>query len=64
MAQMKECFGKELAVRFGAGMTPIGLDPEAARQECHECPDLDRCATIVGLTLQLRSQRREEKKQS
>jgi len=62
MADMKPCFGKELALRFGPGMMPIGADPEAARKECHECEDLERCAIVVALTFQLRSQRREEKK--
>ncbi len=64
MAEMKPCFGKELAVRFGPGTMPIGTEPESARLECHGCPDLEHCALIVGLTLQLRQQRREDKKLS
>lgn len=62
MAEMKPCFGKELAVRFGPGTTPIGADPESARLECYNCPDIEHCALIVGLILQLRQQRREDKK--
>ncbi|MCD6404363.1 MAG: hypothetical protein J7M19_00890 [Planctomycetes bacterium] len=62
MAEMKPCFGRDLAVRFGAGTTPIGEDPKTTRLECYNCPDLERCAIVVGLTLQLRQQRREDKK--
>ena len=62
MADMKPCFGKELAVRFGPGTAPIGVDPDSARKECYACEDLEHCALIVGLALQLRHQRREDKK--
>lgn len=54
MSEMKPCFGRELAVRFGPGTTPIGVDPEASRLECHGCPDLERCAVIVGLVVEMR----------
>jgi len=57
MPEMKPCFGKELAARFAPGSTPIGEDPEQARKECYNCPDLERCATVVGLMLQMRRQR-------
>lgn len=63
MAEMKHCFGKELALRFGPGMAPIGTDPETARKECYECADLERCAIVLGQTFLLRNQRREDKKQ-
>lgn len=62
MAEMKGCFGRELAVRFGPGTLPIGADANTARQECYACADLERCATVVDLVMQLRQRRDEEKK--
>ena len=50
---MKNCFGKELAARFGAGTAPIGEDPAIARKECYDCEDLERCAIVVNLTIRL-----------
>jgi len=59
---MKSCFGRELAARFGPGTVPIGTDVNVARLECYGCKDLEHCAVIVGLALQLRQRREEEKK--
>ena len=62
MAEMKACFGREVAARFGPGTMPIGTDVNSGREECYSCPDFDRCAVIVGLVMQLRQRRDEEKK--
>lgn len=59
---MKSCFGRELASRFGPGTMPIGSDVNSCRLECYNCADLERCAIIVDLVLQLRQRREEEKK--
>jgi len=59
---MKSCFGRELAARFGPGTMPIGTDVNAARLECYGCPDLEHCAIIIDLVMQLRQRREEEKK--
>lgn len=59
---MKACFGRELAFRFGPGTMPIGSDVNSCRIECYNCADLERCAIIVDLVIQLRQRREEEKK--
>jgi len=62
MAEMKPCFGKELAMRFGPGTMPIGTDPNASRAECYACPDFDKCAKIINIVMQMRQRQSEEKK--
>ena len=59
---LKSCFGRELAARFGPGTVPIGTDANAARLECYNCHDMERCAIICDLVLQLKQRRDEEKK--
>ncbi len=62
MAEMKPCFGKELGMRFGPGTMPIGTDANASRLECYSCPDLERCAIVLGVVFQMRQRQSEEKK--
>jgi hypothetical protein len=52
MADMKSCFGRELAARFSPGTAPIGTDPAQTRAECYACPDFERCATVLSVILQ------------
>jgi len=54
MAEMKPCFGKELAARFSPGTAPIGIDANASRRECYECPDFERCVKVVTVVQQHR----------
>lgn len=55
MAEMKPCFGKELAARFSPGTSPIGIDANASRRECYSCPDFDRCSRVVEIVQQHRN---------
>ncbi len=62
MAEMKSCFGRELAMRFGPGTMPIGVDANTVRLECYSCPDIEHCAIIVDLVMKQQRRRDEEKK--
>ena len=55
---MKECFGIELANRFFSGAYGVSTDDPAERrrlrEECYNCPDMERCATVLNLVCSLR----------
>ena len=55
---MKECFGIELANRFFAGAYGVAAEDPAQRQqqreECHACPDFERCCMVMDLVCNLR----------
>jgi len=58
MAEMKECFGLELANRFFSGGMGAAADDPAERQrlreQCYNCPDFEHCYQVLDLVYKLR----------